>query len=326
MTAITVLVVGCGAMGRIHGAALRRRGADLWCTDAAPDAAERYAAEVGATAVEDLASALERGVDAALVTTPAPTHASLVATLVAAGVPTFCEKPLSLTLEESRAVGELVDDRGVPVQIGFHRRCDADYRRVRRAALDGDLGRVQLVRACTHTAGLPVDARLGGSILRDLLIHDFDAVRFVTGAEAVAVSAFAVDPVEPGGPGWNSPAVVSVLEMSDGSAAVVTGGRPSPPGYDARVEVYGSAGSMAAGLDARTPIRSADGNPANGSYQRFLDRFADAYDAEMEAFLALVRGDGANPCTWRDSYAAIAVAIAAERSAQEQGASVPVAH
>jgi myo-inositol 2-dehydrogenase / D-chiro-inositol 1-dehydrogenase len=100
MTAITVLVVGCGAMGRIHGAALRRRGADLWCTDAAPDAAERYAAEVGATAVEDLASALERGVDAALVTTPAPTHASLVATLVAAGVPTFCEKPLSLTLEE----------------------------------------------------------------------------------------------------------------------------------------------------------------------------------------------------------------------------------
>jgi myo-inositol 2-dehydrogenase/D-chiro-inositol 1-dehydrogenase len=300
-----VLVVGCGAMGRIHGDALRRRGVDISCTDVDVEASRRLADALGASV-----TGLEPdGIDAAVVTTPAPTHAPLVSTLIAAGVPAFCEKPLALTLEETRTVGELADARSVPLQIGFHRRCDAGYRRVRDAVRDGELGRVQLVRASTHTAGQPVDASLGGSILRDLQIHDFDAVRFVTGAEPTAVSAFAVDPVAPAGPSWNSPAVVSVLEMSDGSVAVVTGGRPSPPGYDARIEVSGSAGSVATGLEP--------------GFQRFLDRFADAYEAEMDAFLALVDG-GQNPCGWRDSYAAMAVAIAAERSAQERAASVPI--
>jgi myo-inositol 2-dehydrogenase/D-chiro-inositol 1-dehydrogenase len=318
-----VLVIGCGTMGRLHGHALRRAGAAVCCTDADPEAARRYASDVGATAVTDLAAAIAHGVDGAVVTTPTQSHPSLVAALVEAGIPSFCEKPLALTLEETRQVGELVDARGVPVQIGFHRRCDPAYRRVRSAVQEGTLGRVHIVRACTHTAGLPVDPAVGGSVLRDLQVHDFDAVHFVTGRETSAVTAFAIDPTDSPGPTWNCPAVVSVLELSDGSAAVVTGGRPSPPGYDARVEVYGSAGSMAAGLDARTPMRSP-GDGAAPAYQRFMDRFSDAYEEEMRAFAGVVADGAQNPCTWRDSYAAMRVAIAAERSAHRGGARVQV--
>ena len=320
--AIRVLVMGCGAMGRLHGRALRRAGAAVYCTDALPDAARAFADDVGATPVDGLAAALRLGIDGAVVTTPTQAHAGLVASVVEAGIPCFCEKPLSLSLAETRDVGELADARGVPLQIGFHRRCDPEYLRVRSAVRDGTLGRVHIVRAGTHTAGLPVDPALSGSILRDLQIHDFDAVRWVTDAETAHVTTFAVDPTDSPGPSWNCPAVVSVLEMTDGSTAVVTGGRPSPPGYDARLEVYGSAGSMAAGLDARTPMHAGDrGEP---SYQRFTDRFADAYEAEMHVFAGVAGGDGAVPCTWRDSYAALQVAIAAERSAHQGGERVRV--
>ena len=246
MSSLRVLVVGCGAMGRMHAHALCRAGADVCCTDIVADSARLCAGEEGATAVRDVHVALERGIDAAVVTTPTPTHAAVVTTLVQAGIPAFCEKPLALSLEETRAVGELADRHGIPLQIGFHRRCDPEYRHARSAVQAGAVGRVHIVHARTHTAGRPVDPALAGSILRDLQIHDFDAVRFVTGREAEAVTTFAVDSAG-AADAWNSPAVVSVLELSDGSSAVLTGGRPSPPGYDARLEVYGSAGSVSFG-------------------------------------------------------------------------------
>jgi len=313
VTALRVLVVGCGTMGRLHGRALRRAGAELVCTDAVPEAARAFADEVGAIPVPDAAAALARGIDGAVVTTPTRSHAAVVSALVDAGVPSFCEKPLALTLPETRQVGELADARGVPLQIGLHRRSDPGYVRVRDAVRDGEVGRVRIVRAGTHTAGLPVDPRRDGSILRDLQIHDFDAVRFVCGVDPVAVTTFAVAAAGAPDDAWNSPAVVSVLELGDGSTAVVTGGRPSPPGYDARIEVYGSAGSVAAGLDERTPMHAGDGGTP--PYGVFRDRFADAYEQEMRTFAALVAGDAGNPCTWRDSYAAMQIAVAAERSA-----------
>src|SRR5688500_14609792 len=102
MTAIRVLVAGCGTMGRLHGHALRRAGAELSCTDALPEAARALAADVGATPVPDVAAAVARGIDGAVVTTPTRTHAAVVSALVEAGVPSFCEKPLALSLDETR--------------------------------------------------------------------------------------------------------------------------------------------------------------------------------------------------------------------------------
>jgi myo-inositol 2-dehydrogenase / D-chiro-inositol 1-dehydrogenase len=163
---------------------------------------------------------------------------------LAAGVPTFCEKPLALTLADTLAAGALADRCGVVLQVGFHRRSDAGYLEVRGAVHGGALGPVHLVRAGTHEAPeRAVRVELCGTVLRGLLIHDFDAVRFVTGRDAVAVTTVDVEGYSGVGAGEEWPAVASLLELDDGSAAVVTGGRPNPPGYDARLEVYGSAGS-----------------------------------------------------------------------------------
>ena len=314
-----IAVIGCGGMGSMHGRALRRRGADLVCFDPVPGRSRALADSLGVAAVRaSVEDVIAGGVDAAIVATPTNTHPEVASALLERGVATFCEKPLAMTLEATAAVGRLADERGVPLQVGFHRRFDPGYLSVRGAVRDGAVGRVNLVRAGTHEAperSSPVS--LCGSVLRDLLIHDFDAVRFVTGAEAVAVTTSGVEGHSGVGDGRDWPAVASLIDLDDASVAVVTGGRPNPPGYDARIEVYGSEGSAAAGLDARTPVHPRRaGEPR--AYERFTDRFPEAYDDEIAAFVAAATGGGENRCPWRDAYEGLRISIAAELSLEQR--------
>jgi myo-inositol 2-dehydrogenase / D-chiro-inositol 1-dehydrogenase len=310
-------VIGCGGMGSMHGRALRRHAGELVCCDVAPDRAQGLGHELGAAVRTSVEDAIAAGLDAAVVATATDTHPEVVGALLAAGVPTFCEKPLAMTLEETAAIGRLADAHGVFLQVGFHRRFDPGYLRVRQAVRDGSLGRVNMVRAGTHEEperAVPVER--SGSVLRDLLIHDFDALRFVTGAEATAVTTAGVEGHSGVGDGRDWPAVASLVELADGSVAVVTGGRPNPPGYDARIEVYGTAGSVAAGLDERTPAhpRGPGGPPP---YAFFADRFPEAYEAEIAGFVAGAEG-GENRCPWRDAHEALRLSVAAERSLVER--------
>jgi myo-inositol 2-dehydrogenase/D-chiro-inositol 1-dehydrogenase len=314
-----VAVVGCGAMGWMHARALRRHAAEVTCCDALADRAQALAEAVGGS-VQAFADVVGGGVDAAVVATPTATHGEVVVALLEAGVPTLCEKPLAMTLQETAAVGRVADARGVLLQVGFHRRFDPGYLAARGAVRDGAVGRVNLVRAGTHEAPAPTGpVSVSGTVLRDLLIHDFDAVRFVTGSEAATVTVAGVDGDAGTGAGaerdW--PAVAALLELRDGSVAVVTGGRPNPPGYDARLEVYGSEGSVAAGLDERTPAHPR-GSGSPEPYRFFPDRFAEAYDAEIAAFVdAAVRG-GENRCPWREALESLRLSVAAERALVER--------
>jgi myo-inositol 2-dehydrogenase/D-chiro-inositol 1-dehydrogenase len=307
-------VIGCGGMGMLHAGALARLGRPLVFCDADVARAERAARDHDGDAVASVEEAVATSIDGAVVATPTPAHAAVVATLVQCGVPTFCEKPLAMTLEDTGRLGALAETLGVLLQVGFHRRFDAGYRRVRHAVEEGALGRVVLVRAGTHEAAeRAVPVAMSGTVLRDLVIHDFDALRYVSGVEAVAVTAYGVAGRAGVGDGLDWPAVAAIVELNDGSLGVVTGGRPNPPGYDARLEVQGSAGSAAAGLDERTPShRRTDGDPP--PYGGFLDRFGPAYDAEIGAFVRAVPDGGPNQCSWRDAYEALRLAIAAEKS------------
>jgi len=304
-------------MGAMHAQALRRH-ATVVCCDVIAERAQAVAGALGAAVLASVADAIAGGLDGAIVATQTDAHPDVVAELLQAGVPTFCEKPLAMTLAETAALGRLADERGVLLQVGFHRRFDPGYLAVRQAVGDGTVGRVNIIRAGTHEApprSAPVE--LCGSVLRDLLIHDFDAIRFVTGAQAVAATTAGVEGYSGVGDGRDWPAVASLIELDDGSLAVVTGGRPNPPGYDARLEVYGSHGSAAAGLDERTPAHSRRPS-APGPYAHFADRFPDAYEAEIAAFVAAVDG-GENRCPWRDAYEALRLSVAAERSLVEGG-------
>lgn len=263
-----------------------------------------------ATSVEDLLGA---GLDALVVATSTPGHAPLVRAAVAAGVPVFVEKPVAATLEETVDVVRLVEAADVPVHVGFQRRFDTGYRRAREAVASGELGFVHLLRATTsdrhppHADYVPTS----GGIFRDCAVHDADVVRFVTGREVVRVQAAG------GGKGeaffaaaGDVSTAAALLTLDDGTVAVLTTTRYSGQGHDVRLEVVGSEGSVAVGLDHSLALRSVEDDvdfPRGPVHDAFMDRFEPAYRAELAAFLDVARGTTPSPCTVRDALEAFRV-------------------
>lgn len=316
-------VIGVGRIGATHAANLADL-ADVEVVVYDPDAAavERAVAAIGGRALPDREAVLGEA-DALVIATPTANHAEDLAAGAAAGVPMLCEKPISLDLTSTAAALEIVESADVELQVGFMRRFDAGFVEMRRLIESGELGEVYLVRAASHDHVPPHESYLdqSGTVYRDMHIHDFDAVRWLTGRDVVEVYATGsvlVDEMFRRHGDVDMTALVLVLE--GGVLASVTGARANPLGYDHRTEVIGSRDAVCAGWTVRTPLRSADpdGGPAPvDPYPAFPDRFGSAYRAEVEAFVALCQGDGDNRSPGRSALEALRVAVAADRSSSE---------
>jgi myo-inositol 2-dehydrogenase/D-chiro-inositol 1-dehydrogenase len=291
--------------------------------DADTARAETLAEQLGAKAAPSVEALFESGPDAVVIATPTPAHAPLLKAAAAAGIPAFCEKPVALELEPVDSVIEEVDRAGTLVQIGFQRRFDAGYVAARDEVASGGLGELLVLRAATHDSSPPSEAYIAssGGIFRDLHIHDFDAIRFVTGREIIEVYAAGAVRETP----WfadhgDVDAAAVVLRLDDGSLGVATGTRRDPLGYDVRLEVFGTKDSVGVGVDGRTPLRSVEEGaaPFTDGYRDFIDRFSAAYRSELEAFVATVRDGGPSLCPLAEARAALVVALAADRSRAER--------
>jgi len=318
-------LAGVGRIGRLHAETLASLDGVSAVTVADADPAR--AAEVAATHSFATAAGVEAlvdsGVDALVIATPTESHAELLGVAARGRVPAFCEKPVALELEGVDAVMDEVERAGILVQVGFQRRFDDGYRAAHDAVRTGALGKLLVLRAATHDPAPPPEAYIAtsGGIFRDLQIHDIDAIRFVTGEDVVEVYADGAVRET----GWfarydDVDAAVAVLRMSGGSLAILSGTRRDPLGYDVRLEVFGTADSIAVGADERSPLRSVEPGvaPRAGGYRDFVDRFGPAYRGELAAFLEAVRRDGDSPCSLEDARAALAVAVAADRSRAER--------
>jgi myo-inositol 2-dehydrogenase/D-chiro-inositol 1-dehydrogenase len=318
-------LIGVGRIGALHAQTLTELPAvdELIVTDAVPHVAQRVGARLNARVVPEPADLLTAGVDGVVIASSTATHPDLIGVCVRAGIPTFCEKPVAAQAKEAVALRDELAGNDTPIQIGFPRRFDAAYMAARADAAGGVLGYVHTVRSTTLDPAPPPEAYIRGSggIFNDCAIHDFDAVRYVTGQEVVEVYAAGtnqgVDYIEAAG---DAESVTSVLTMSGGTLAVVSNSRSNGRGHDVRLEVMGSKDSVAAGLDDRLPLRSADPGvtfPTGTPWHFFLDRFAAAFRAELAAFTEVVAGSRPSPCTLDDGVEASLVAEAATRSWRE---------
>ncbi len=290
-----------------------------------PDSALALAAELGAAAAPGAAEVIG-DVEAVVIAAATDAHPSLIHLAADARLPTFCEKPISLDLGTTDEVIDHVRTAGIDLQVGLHRRFDHGYREARHRVAAGDLGEVYLLRMASHDPAPAHEAFIptSGGIFRDMLLHDFDVAHFVTGQEIEEVYAA-------GGEGFAGVSVyekygdvgiaAGLLRLSGGALGIFSATRHDPVGHDVRLEVFGSGDSIAVGWDARTPLHSVEeGVPASPEppYASFLDRFAAAYRAEMDAFLAMAQGQADNPCPPEEARRAFRVAVAAERSRAEQ--------
>ena len=319
-------LAGVGRIGSFHAETLASLTgvSAVTVADAVPSRAAEVASHHGFRTAPSFEGLLDAGVDALVIATPTETHAALLGLAAGAGVPAFCEKPVALDLAAVDAVVELVERSGILVQIGFQRRFDPGYRAAHDAVRAGTLGKLLVLRAATHDPAPPPEAYIAtsGGIFRDLQIHDIDAIRFVTGEEVVEVYADgAVLETEWFGRHDDVDAAVAVLRLSGGTLAILSGTRRDPRGYDVRLEVFGTADSIAVGVDDRSPLRSIEpgvARPGATEYRDFIDRFGPAYRGELAAFLDAVRRGVESPCPVTDARAALAVAIAADLSRSQR--------
>lgn len=319
-------LIGTGRIGSFHAAALARQAdaSSLLLADADPSRAARLADRLGATAAPTVEQIFTWGVDAVVVSCATEGHADLVVRAVRAGLPVFCEKPLAPDLNRTLSVLREVAAVGGVLQLGFMRRFDEGYTTARELVRSGALGRLHTVRTTTADPSPPSAAYLAtsGGLYLDCLVHDFDMVRWVTGHEVSEVYATGSD----AGPAQfretgDIDTAAAVLTLDDGTLVSSTGTRCNGAGYDVRMELAGELDQVSTGLDDRTPIASTEPHgppPATKPWAGFLERFAPAYEAELAAFVRLVRGEGPNPCDGVEALAALRVAEACERSRRER--------
>src|SRR5919112_2851936 len=319
-------LIGLGRIGAFHAQTLTDLPAveELVVTDVVADLARQVGERLGAQVAPSPADVLKARVDGVVIASSTATHPDLVRACARAGVPAFCEKPVAARAAQAVVLAAELAGNDTPVQIGFPRRFDAGYMAARADLAAGTLGYVHTVRSTTLDPAPPPAAYIRGSggIFTDCAIHDFDSVRYVTGQEVVEVYAAGtnqgVDYIEAAG---DAESATSVLTLSGGTLAVVSNSRSNGRGHDVRLELLGSEDSVSAGMDESLPLRSADpavAFPSGKPWHFFMDRFADAFRVELQAFADVVAGVRASPCTVHDAVQASLVAEAATRSQRER--------
>ncbi len=320
-------IVGAGRIGRVHAETLAfglPEAEIVSITDvdrgAARKVAERCGIHTVANSSQDLLA--DARVDAVLICSPTDTHAELISEAARAGKHVFCEKPIAHDLEKIDAALEAVAQAGVKLQIGFNRRFDANFARVRRAVESGEIGAPRLLHIVSRDPAPPPISyiKVSGGMFLDMTIHDFDMARFLIGEdveEIYVAGGVMVDP-EIGRAGDLDTAVI-VLRFVNGVIGTIDNCRQAAYGYDQRVEILGSLGKIA--TENRYPNEAV---VSTGREVRrdlplnfFMERYRDSFAAELRSFVDAVLRDQPTLVTGADGRMPVVMGLAARRSYEE---------
>lgn len=327
MDRLKIGLIGAGRIGRVHASNLANRipAAEVVAVADVSLEAAQQCAQINRipTATSDYREILaDPSIKAVLICSATNTHATLIEEAAKAGKQIFCEKPIALSLEAIDKALAAVKEAGVKLQIGFNRRFDANYRRVRQAIVSGEIGDPHIVHIISRDPAPPPAeyVKVSGGIFLDMTIHDFDMARFLVGSEVEEVYTVGGVKIDPAiGEAGDIDTAFIVLRFVNGVTATIDNSRKAVYGYDQRVEVFGSAGAIqtennypnSAIISDATSIRRD--LPLNF----FMDRYTESFVSEMQAFVDAVLNDASTPVTGFDGRAPVVIGLAARRSYEE---------
>jgi len=325
-TPVRIALIGSGRIGQVHALSIHRaEGAVLQVVaDPFVSGAEQVVARFGGRATTDALEAITADdVDAVVVASPTPTHVDLIAACLDAGKPVLCEKPIDLDITRVDGLrARAASASSVPVALGFNRRFDPHFAELHRRVTAGEVGPLeQLTITSRDPAPAPEDyIKVSGGIFRDMTIHDFDTARWFV-PDVVAVTAVGLrqfsDVIAKHD---DFDGAIVTLVGAGGQSVTITNSRHCAAGYDQRLEATGPLGTLSVGNVTDTLVRSSNGTSgdAGAAFQTFfLERYSQAYSAELEAFLVAVRGGEMTSPGYEDGRAALLLADAAGVSARE---------
>ena len=324
---LNIGLIGAGRIGKVHAESIATRipGARLaGVADINLAAARSLASQWNAPrATADYRELLEdRSLGAVAICSATDTHAQIICEAAAAGKHIFCEKPIHFDLARISQTLTAVEKAGVKFQVGFNRRFDPGFAKARELVAAGKVGALHVVRITSRDpAPPPLEyVRVSGGIFLDMTIHDFDMVRFLSGSEAEEVYTMGATLVDPEiGRAGDVDTCIVTMRLRNGALATIDNSRKAVYGYDQRVEVFGSAGMVV--VTNRTPEThvhfAADGVHSSTPFYFFLERYLDAYVAEMREFVRCIETGSAPPVTGRDGLAPVVMGLAATKSLKE---------
>ena len=313
-----IAVIGSGRMGAIRAEDLLGDGAEVTIFNRRDLAADELAKRLGCNAGK-YSEIYNETFDGYVVATATNVHVEIFDSLLPLGKPILCEKPISLTVEETDKVIATAEKFGTEIQVGFQRRFDPPIRKAAKMVASGEVGTLYAMHMYAHDHVPSTLEFLAGSggIYRDLLVHDFDLIRWITQSEIAKVYATQEVREHQQYAKYND-ADVSLVSLTtvSGVQVAITGTRHDPVGHDVRLEIFGSKDSLAVGLNKKTPIHDLEGeiNFAPVRYKGFIERFREAFAKESQAFHKLTKGEISNPCPPKSAREALRVAIACEES------------
>jgi len=318
---ISIGLLGCGRIGQVHALSLQRiASARLTAVaDAIPAAANALAASSGAEvrSAADIITATD--IDAVIVATPTTLHYDQIHALAAAGKAIFCEKPIDLSSTRAAECRDAVRAAGVGFFTAFNRRFDPNFAHLQAQLAAGVIGDTEIIVITSRDPSPPPISYIeqSGGLFRDMMIHDLDMARFLLGEEPVeifAVGACLVDAAI--GEAGDIDTAVVTLKTATGKMCTINNSRRATYGYDQRVEVHGAKGMLKAAnkLEHLVEVAGGDGFTTAPNKHFFLERYADAYVAEMEAFIAAIKAGSAPNPSIDDGVAAQRLADAAAKS------------
>jgi myo-inositol 2-dehydrogenase/D-chiro-inositol 1-dehydrogenase len=326
MKTLNVAVAGLGRIGKIHLKNLARNFSEIKVVavmdvlDTSRAIAEEYGVPVFVKSYDELLAVPD--LDAVIICSPTDTHADYVVKAAQSGKQVFCEKPLDLSLERVREVLEIVQSSGVQLMLGFNRRFDPEFKKVRELVENGSVGDPQILKITSRDPGPPPISyiKVSGGMFLDMTIHDFDMARYISGKqvrEVFAKGSVKVDP-EIGEAGDVDTAVI-ILTFEDDSVAVIDNSRKAAYGYDQRLEVFGSRGMAQAEnhFPNNHKFFSSSGVSGDLPLHFFLERYDASYNQEMREFIDALLSGQDMPVGGRDGLISMAMGLAAKRSSME---------
>lgn len=323
---VAVALIGTGRIGHLHARTLALLSDRCELTtivdvreDMAKQTAEKLRVPRWSTSAEETIASTD--IQAVVIASPTETHAPYIALAAAHGKDVFTEKPIALDLASTDQALAAVRRAGVRLQVGFQRRFDTGYDTAARKIKAGDVGQIEMIRDVMRDPELAPRAYLehSGGLYRDMSIHNFDCVRWLMGCEPVEIYAAGAALTDPVVAELNDiDTSVVTLTFASGALAVIDNSRRSAFGYDVRTEIFGSQGAAFVGEGRQTPVNLYNATGVHHDHITwFIERFAKAYETELESFIDAIRTDRDVEVTGEDGRAALVMAIAAEHSRRD---------
>lgn len=321
-------IIGGGRIGKVHAESITRNIPQAQITALADpfmnEELEKWAHEIGIaeTYTDSYDIIKHKDIDAVLICSPTDTHADLITAAARAKKHVFCEKPVDSDLKRIYETMEVVRECGITFQIGFNRRFDHNFSALRKSVAQGKVGDPHIIKITSRDPAPPPISyvKVSGGIYLDMMIHDFDMLRYLSGSEVVEVYAAGAVLVDPAiGEAGDVDTAIVQLTLANGALGVIDNSRKAAYGYDQRAEVFGSKGSAKVENDTPSLLElSTDEHIAREKpLYFFLDRYMNAYGLEVKEFVDAVQQGKPSSCGIEDAVRPVEIALAAAKSLQE---------